>query len=139
MRILVVEDSVRLADTLAEALTKEHYTVDEALCDVIYPMESIAYEKKIQMESSIQENMRMTGNEDQIKQLLSILLDNAVSYSPEGATNKVEAGIHGKRFVLSVANPGDPITEEEKSRVFERFYRKDEAREGITFSGSVCR
>lgn len=103
MRILVVEDSVRLADTLAEALTKEHYTVDEALCDVIYPMES-----------SIQENMRMTGNEDQIKQLLSILLDNAVSYSPEGATNKVEAGIHGKRFVLSVANHHGKITVESK-------------------------
>lgn len=132
-------------DTPMTEKNHKAFPVDEALCDVIYPMESIAYEKKIQIDSHIQENMRITGNEEQIKQLMSILLDNAVSYSPEGVTIRVEAGIHGKRFLLSVANPGEPITEEEKNRIFERFYRRDEAREqsgghfglGLSIAGSI--
>lgn len=145
--ITMVNEMLTLMHLDAPVTEKNHkaFPVDEALCDVIYPMESIAYEKKIQIESNIQENMHMTGNEDQIKQLTSILLDNAVSYSPEGATIKVEAKIHDKRFVLSVANPGDPIPSEEKNRLFERFYRGDDAREasgrhfglGLSIAGSI--
>ena len=130
--ISMVNEMLALMRLDAPMTEKNHqaFPVDEALGDVIYPMESIAYEKKIRIESRIQENMSITGNEDQIKQLMSILLDNAISYSPEGAVIQVEAALRSKRFVLSVANPGEPIPEEDKSRLFERFYRRDEAREG---------
>ncbi|MGN0415881.1 MAG: sensor histidine kinase [Agathobacter sp.] len=121
------------------------YRVDEALYNVIYPMESIAYEKKLQIDTHIQEGMCMTGDEEQMKQLVSILLDNAVSYSPEGGCIVVEAEISAKRFILSVSNPGEAISEKDKERLFERFYRKDEAREetgnhfglGLSIAGSI--
>lgn len=70
--------------------------------------------------------MKLAGKE---LQLMSILLDNAVSYSPEGGCITIEAGIVAKRFTLSVANFGEPISEKDRRRIFERFFRKDEARQ----------
>ena len=57
----------------------------------------------------------------------------------------MEAESSAKRFILSVSNPGEAISEKDKERLFERFYRKDEAREetgnhyglGLSIAGSI--
>jgi len=76
------------------------------------------------------------GDEDRLMQVLSNLLDNAIKYTPENGTVTVEA-----RFVsdttqrplttaieLSVTDTGIGIPEEDRPRIFERFYRVDKAR-----------
>jgi signal transduction histidine kinase len=108
--------------------TQEHYQVDEALFDVIYPMESVAYEKQIRIETDIMQGMQMNGDPEQMKSVMSILLDNAISYTKEGGSIRIVSAIHGGRFQLSVANTGEPIPQEQRERVFERFFRTDEAR-----------
>ena len=119
---------VRL-DTAQNQAQPKRFRVDEALYDIIYPMESVAYEKKIRMTSEIQEEMYIDGIEDQIQNLLSILLNNAISYTPEYGEIVIRAYMQAKKFYLKVSNSGDPIPEEIRDRLFERFFRADEARE----------
>lgn len=119
---------VRL-DTAQNQAQPKRFRVDEALYDIIYPMESVAYEKKIRMTADIQEEMYIDGIEDQIQNLLSILLNNAISYTPESGEIVIRAYIQAKKFYLKVSNSGDPIPEERRDRLFERFFRADEARE----------
>lgn len=135
---------VRL-DTAQNQAQPKRFRVDEALYDIIYPMESVAYEKKIHMTSEIQEEMYIDGIEDQIQNLLSILLNNAISYTPESGEIVIRAYIQAKKFYLKVANSGNPIPEEIRDRLFERFFRADEAREdnghyglGLSIASSIA-
>jgi two-component system sensor histidine kinase CiaH len=135
---------VRL-DTAQNQAQPKRFRVDEALYDIIYPMESVAYEKKIRMTVDIQEEMYIDGIEDQIQNLLSILLNNAISYTPEYGEIVIRAYIQAKNFYLKVSNSGDPIPEEIRDRLFERFFRADEAREdnghyglGLSIASSIA-
>ena len=66
-------------------------------------------------------------DKDKIKQLLIILVDNAIKYSDSGTiTAEVEAD--GMQAVIRVLDEGIGITEGEAERIFERFYRVDKAR-----------
>lgn len=135
---------VRL-DTAQNQAQSKRFRVDEALYDIIYPMESVAYEKKIRMTVDIQKEMYIDGIEDQIQNLLSILLNNAISYTPEYGEIVIRAYIQAKKFYLKVSNSGDPIPEEIRDRLFERFFRADEAREdnghyglGLSIASSIA-
>ena len=135
---------VRL-DTAQNQAQPKRFRVDEALYDIIYPMESVAYEKKIRMTVDIQEEMYIDGIDDQIQNLLSILLNNAISYTPEYGEIVIRAYIQAKKFYLKVSNSGDPIPEEIRDRLFERFFRADEAREdnghyglGLSIASSIA-
>ncbi len=135
---------VRL-DTAQNQAQPKRFRVDEALYDIIYPMESVAYEKKIRMTVDIQKEMYIDGIEDQIQNLLSILLNNAISYTPEYGEIVIRAYIQAKKFYLKISNSGDPIPEEIRDRLFERFFRADEAREdnghyglGLSIASSIA-
>ena len=56
------------------------------------------------------------------------LVANAITYSPERATIRIEAARDGDRVALCVSDEGPGIPEEDLSRVFERFYRVDKSR-----------
>ena len=71
----------------------------------------------------------VNGNREELKQLLQVLLDNAVRYSnPQSATtvSMEETGRGG--FCLQVKSHGTPIPKEQLEAVFERFYRGDTSR-----------
>ena len=132
-------------DTPFDLTEHRRFCVDEALLAVIYPMESVAYEKKLRMIPDIQEQMYIMGDEEQIKNVMSILLDNAISYTPEGGTITIRAALRARKFSLSVSNSGEPIPQEQQDKLFERFFRMDEARRdtdghfglGLYIAGSI--
>lgn len=105
------------------------FSVDEALFDIIYPMESVAYEKELSLETDIQENMKIDGNKEHIQTLISILLNNAISYTPKHGSIYIHAYVQSRKFYLSVANTGEPIPDEIRDKLFERFFRADNVRE----------
>jgi len=78
------------------------------------------------------ENTRISADKDMIKQLMRILLDNAIKYTPPGG--KITLGVKRERngCLLSVSDTGAGISAEELPKIFERFYRCDEARKGQT-------
>lgn len=96
----------------------------------VLPFEGVAFEKGITLESEIASGITVEGNAAQLKQLVSILLDNALSHSESGS--KVQLTVKKERGTakLSVINEGEEIPPEQREKIFERFYRVDEARTG---------
>ena len=81
-------------------------------------------------------DVRITGNRASVERLMSTLLDNAVKYTPEGGRILAEAVREGKYAVIRVSNTVEkPLTKEQCSRLFSRFYRADESRSKEQRSG----
>ena len=72
------------------------------------------------------------GDEERVRQIVRILLENAIVHTPAGTTVTISAGAAGGRATLSVADDGPGIPETAQTHVFERFYRLD----GTIASGS---
>jgi len=67
------------------------------------------------------------SNADRIEQVLVILLDNAIKYTPEGGSVTLDSAVRAGRLHISVADTGVGISEEDQQHVFERFYKVDKA------------
>jgi two-component system, OmpR family, sensor kinase len=70
------------------------------------------------------------GNEDALKQLLWILVDNAVKHTPEEGHIRLWAGARAGRALAQVSDDGPGIPTDDLGRIFERFYQADRARAG---------
>lgn len=68
------------------------------------------------------------GDEKAIRQLMGILLDNAIKYSNDGGTIRVSLSRKNHKIILSVYNTADHIDKNELPRIFDRFYRSDASR-----------
>lgn len=98
----------------------------ELVANVCLVFEPIIFENGKTLNTVLQRNVMLHGDEDNLKQLLSILLDNAVLHSTAGAdiTVTLSRDAQGK-IRLAVANTAKDIPPEELSHLFERFYRLD--------------
>jgi two-component system phosphate regulon sensor histidine kinase PhoR len=68
------------------------------------------------------------ADEEAVRQILDNLIDNAINYTPEGGQVRVTLGADADGIILAVKDNGIGIPRDEKSRIFERFYRVDKAR-----------
>ena len=94
------------------------------------PFESVAFEKGLVLISEIASGIVVEGNAPQLKQLVAILLDNAISHSnDEGEVYVSLIKEHGYAK-LTVMNRGEEIPVHQREQIFERFYRVDTARNG---------
>ena len=75
------------------------------------------------------------ANPDRVEQILVILLDNAMKYTPEGGEISLDVRAEGEKAVLSVSDTGIGIAEEDLPYVFDRFYKADKSRTGSSGSG----
>jgi len=66
-------------------------------------------------------------NADRVEEVLVILLDNAIKYTPEGGTVTLSSAVQGDRLRISVTDTGVGISEEDQKHVFDRFYKVDKA------------
>jgi len=71
---------------------------------------------------------RVQGDPDHLRQLLLILADNAVKYTPAGGRISLAAKRQNGRLSLEIADTGVGISRDDQARIFERFYRADRAR-----------
>ena len=106
----------------------ERLDLSHLVCGEVLPFESVAFEAGLMIESRIQEGIWAAGSSTELKQLVSILIDNAIRHSSGGSEVLVSLSKEHGDAVLSVTNTGDEIPEEQRERIFERFYRADEAR-----------
>lgn len=70
----------------------------------------------------------MSLDQSLVKQLLTILFDNAMKYTGEDGEIQVDVQRNGLTLMLSVADNGEGISDEDKKKIFDRFYRVDKAR-----------
>ena len=78
------------------------------------------------------DNAHISGDKDMIKQLMRILLDNAIKYTPEGGSITLGVRCERTHCILSVSDTGAGIAADDLPKVFDRFYRCDEARKSQT-------
>ena len=76
--------------------------------------ESVAYEKKVTIESDIDENIKFNGNKEDIEHIVSTLTDNAIKHTKAGKKIVVNLKKEKNEIVFEVKNMGDPIPEEER-------------------------
>jgi heavy metal sensor kinase len=79
-------------------------------------------------ETVTSEDLRVAGDKTALQQLLNILLDNAIKYTPAPGGVSLSLEERGDRAVLKVIDSGIGIAPEDQTRIFERFYRADKAR-----------
>jgi len=97
--------------------------VSEAMNMVV----SQAQAKNISVEDATGDTM-LYGNARSLTQLLTILLDNAIKYSPEGSAVHVASEVQGRSLMLTVQDEGVGMDEEAVKNAFTRFYRAEESR-----------
>lgn len=84
------------------------------------------------LSSDIQPMITMTGDEKLIRQLLTVLLDNAVKYSDDHGTIEVKLAADKKQIRLTVYNTADHVSRADLPKMFDRFYRADASRNSRT-------
>ena len=82
----------------------------------------VSHDSRVDMDG-FPEDLIAIGDPDRTAQLIRILLDNALKYSPAGATVQVTGNSNGKTVGFTVSDNGPGIAKEDLHRVFERFYR----------------
>lgn len=92
--------------------------------------EAAAAERRITLSAHIQPQVFLQARRDALSHMLSMLLDNAVKYTPEGGSIRVRVRVSGakKRAEITVENSCDTASYPAPERLFERFYRGDSAR-----------
>ena len=94
----------------------------------VLTFESLMYENKIELKYDIQKDINIKCNSSQIKQLVAILIDNAIKHSETNGKISIALKKQKNDTVLTVSNRGKEIPKEIREKIFERFYREDESR-----------
>ncbi|RVU55720.1 sensor histidine kinase [Anaerosphaera multitolerans] len=127
---LLIKELLSLAktDEGKADLEFKNFNVSQAILNSSLEFESRAFEEGKNLEIEVKENIFYKGNEDKIKQLCSILIDNAIKHSQDNGDIKVRFKKESSKLHFSVYNTGTGIPESEREKVFERFYRSDSSR-----------
>ena len=96
---------------------------------VVSSFESMAYEKKVKIDTVIQEDIITKNfNREDITHILSTLVDNAIKHTDEKKKVIVELKKNKEKLVIDVKNQGKEIPISERKKIFDRFYRIDKSR-----------
>ena len=109
-------------------LPTERVDISELICGMLSVCEDTAAEKQITLCFSIQPHVFLQVHRDTFSQMISILLDNAVKYTPEGGTICFSVTNDGGHIEIAEENTCETLPDSDPERLFERFYRGDSAR-----------
>lgn len=127
----LVESLLMLArsDYVETSLQFSSVCLSDIVMDSVLLFESTIYDEGKCFEYDVEENIKVKGNPEKLRQLIDILLDNANKYTDKGNNITVKLSISQKKAAhLSVANEGELIPREELENIFRRFYRVDKSR-----------
>ncbi|WP_197472274.1 HAMP domain-containing sensor histidine kinase [Oleiphilus sp. HI0067] len=106
----------------------KRFNLSNLLLDSAELYELVAEDKQQTLRIRVQKDIEIHGDKDLIFQTVSNLIDNAIKYTPNDGDISIELDLHDKLVRLSIADSGIGIPEEERSKVFDRFYRVAKSR-----------
>lgn len=121
----LTERLLELARLDALALQKENMDLTLIANETLDRMMALAKEQNVVIERNITENIRVNGDAALMRQVITNLVSNAIKFrKPEGGTITVTL----KKNLLSIADTGIGMTDEQQSHMFDRFYRAEDSR-----------
>ena len=126
----LVEELLSLTRADHTDIKKAQHPMDlsECVSDAVLPFEPVFFENGLTLEENIEKSVRVNGNEDQLRQVVGILLDNAQKYSAPATKTTISLTRQGKNVLLKVSSHGEEISRENLQKIFRRFYRLDKVR-----------
>ncbi|WP_434133747.1 ATP-binding protein [Sporomusa sphaeroides] len=119
------------ADAGATNIIKEKIDLAAVAETLIRSLQPLAVVKAVKLERRGEETLPIMADCERISQLLLILLDNAIKYSPAGGKVDIlltRAATPKPAVTIAVSDTGEGIAENDRQLIFERFYRVDKAR-----------
>ncbi len=92
---------------------------------VVSEFAPLAADRNIDIGLSHEEQASVSGDVEALRAMLGNLVDNAIRYTPAGGTVDVALRLRDRKAVIEVSDTGPGIPEEERARVFDRFYRRE--------------
>ena len=125
----LIKEMLELSKLEANKKVEEsEFDVSDLLESVTLTMEAPCFEKNITLETKIAPQTIVKTDKDKIEKLVTILLDNAIKYTNGGGYISVELEKKKNNVYFSVKNSGEGIAKDKIGKIFDRFYRQDEAR-----------
>lgn len=115
-----------------ETTTMIDFPLSDVVVETAASFQALALTREKQFEMDVEPMLSMEGNEKQMRQLVSILLDNAMKYSDNHGSIRLALRRQGKNIRLTVSNTTDGISKKTLDNMFERFYRGDPSRNSTT-------
>lgn len=109
-------------------LPKEKAAVSELASELLPAYQDAALQRNLRFQVQIEPHLTLLIDGVSFQQLLTILLDNALKYTPDGGQVSLRFGRQGRHIQIVAENSCDPSHEADPERLFERFYRGDQAR-----------
>ena len=131
----LVNDLVYLArmEESENSLQMIEFPVSEIVQETAMPFKTLAQTQNKDFTCNVQPMLSMYGNDKAIQQLISILMDNALKYSPQGGAITLNFTKQNKTLTLTVYNTTQTeVNPDELKFVFDRFYRTDRSRNSET-------
>ena len=134
----LVEDLLILAraDAGERPIVRERLYLDDLTLEAAGAARVVAQAKGVTVDVDEFDEAPVVGDPTLLRQLVMILLDNAVKFTDRGGRVRVRVGAHNDRALLVVEDTGVGITSEQLPHVFERFYRGDVARSRANGNGA---
>jgi len=105
-----------------------YFRINDMLAAISKDMISLAHEKGVELNyTPVRENLQILGDKNRLRQVLVNLISNAIKYTEKGKVDIIVEE-EPKNVIIKIKDTGIGIAENDKDRIFERFYRVDKAR-----------
>lgn len=135
----IQSQSVRLSRLISDLVTlsrldeenpfpeRAEFSLSDAVWETAEPFTALARSRGRSYSQNIEDGLTMTGDRAAVQQMVSILLDNANKYTPEGGSIFLSARRAGRKNEIAVSNTCEGAESIDVTRLFDRFYRADES------------
>ena len=117
------------ADNNEELGVKTRFNISDVVMNQLLTFEAVVFENKLSLNCDLDPDIYVNGDREGINQLVGIFMDNAVKHAYKNTEINVELKEKKQGIYLAVGNEGETIPEEDMNKIFDRFYRVDEARD----------
>lgn len=128
----LIHEMLILARTEHDRTSYRTFDLSHLMESTILPLEVVAFEQGKVIKSAILPDIHMTGSEEDIRKMISALMDNAIKYSRTNTEIHTALYHKGDSKVIEVFNEGIGVSKDQKDKLFDKFYRVDDSRQRET-------